>query len=338
MPLDPVAVLRECAFWLERALADTYRVRAYREAADIAEAIAPRDRPVTEAGWRELPGFGPRMASVAAAAASGRLPDALARLREEGRSSLDPAGDTLRAALQGDLHTHTTWSDGGSPLAEMAAVAESLGHAYLAVTDHSPRLRVANGLSRERLLAQWEEIERVQSLRSLRLLRGIEVDVLKDGSLDQADDLLGRLDIVVASVHSDLRADPASMTMRMIGAISNPHTTVLGHCTGRKLRADGTWREQSRFDAELVFAACAMFGVAVEINSRPERQDPPMELLEVAVEAGCLFSIDSDAHAPGQLDFLTYGAAKASAAAIDPGRIITTWPVDRLLAHARRHR
>ena len=338
MSLDPVAVLRECAFWLERALADTYRVRAYREAADIAESIAPHDRPATEAGWRELPRFGPRTASIAAVAMSGQLPDVLARLREEGSASLDPVGDTLRASLHGDLHTHTTWSDGGSPLAEMAAVAESLGHQYLAVTDHSPRLRVANGLSRERLLAQWEEIERVQSLRSTRLLRGIEVDILKDGSLDQADDLLGRLDIVVASVHSDLRADPASMTMRMIGAISNPHTTVLGHCTGRKLRADGTWREQSLFDAELVFAACAMFGVAVEINSRPERQDPPMELLEVAVEAGCLFSIDSDAHAPGQLDFLTYGAAKAAAAGIDPDRIITTWPVERLLTHALRHR
>lgn len=338
MPLDPVAVLRECAFWLERARADQYRIRAYREAADIAEAIDPRDRPLTEAGWRQVPGFGPRTATVASAAMSGQLPDTLSRLRDEGRASLDPSGDTLRAALQGDLHTHTTWSDGGSPLAEMAAVAESLGHAYLAVTDHSPRLRVANGLSRDRLLAQWEEIERVQRLRSMRLLRGIEVDILKNGSLDQDDDLLGRLDIVVASVHSDLHADPASMTMRMIGAISNPHTTVLGHCTGRRVRADGTWREQSRFDAELVFAACAMFGVAVEINSRPERQDPPIELLKAAVEAGCLFSINSDAHAPGHLDFLAYGAARAAGAAIDPARIVTTWPVDRLLAHARRHR
>lgn len=336
--LDPVAVLRECAFWLERALADTYRVRAYREAADVAEAIAPADRPTTEARWRDLPGFGPKTSAVAMAAVAGRLHETLARLREAGRASLDPAGDRLRAHLKGDLHTHTTWSDGGSPLAEMAAVAEALGHDYIAVTDHSPRLRVANGLSRDRLVAQWEEIGRVQEVRSVRVLRGIEVDILGDGSLDQADDLLDRLDVVVASVHSDLKADAPSMTARMVGAISNPHTTVLGHCTGRRRRPDGTWREQSRFDADIVFTACAMFGVAVEINSRPERQDPPPELLSVAVDAGCLFSINSDAHAPGQLDFLTYGAAKADAAGIDADRIITTWPVERLVDHARRHR
>ncbi|MHA6525190.1 PHP domain-containing protein [Tessaracoccus sp. G1721] len=337
-PLDPVAVLRECAFWLERALSDTYRVKAYRDAADVAESIPPADRPTTESGWRELRGFGPKTSAVAAACTSGEVPEALTRLREAGAASLDPAGDALRGELRGDLHTHTTWSDGGSPLAEMAAVAEALGHDYIAITDHSPRLRVANGLSRERLLAQWEEIDQVQENRSVRVLRGIEVDILADGSLDQAEDMLNGLDVVVASVHSDLKADPATMTARMVGAVSNPHTTVLGHCTGRKRRGDGTWRDQSRFDADIVFAACAMFGVAVEINSRPERQDPPMDLLGLAVDAGCLFSIDSDAHAPGQLDFLTYGAAKASIAGIEPDRIITTWPVDRLVAHARRHR
>ena len=118
-----------------------------------------------------LPGFGPKTSAVAMAAVAGRLHETLARLREAGRASLDPAGDRLRAHLKGDLHTHTTWSDGGSPLAEMAAVAEALGHDYIAVTDHSPRLRVANGLSRDRLVAQWEEIGRVQEVRSVRVLR-----------------------------------------------------------------------------------------------------------------------------------------------------------------------
>lgn len=334
---DPVvSALREYAFWLERARADTYRVKAYREAANVAEALAVQ--PATEAEWRALPGFGPKTAGLAAAAAAGQVPESLAARRAEGAASLAPEGDALRVLLRGDLHTHTTWSDGGSPLWEMAATAERLGHKYLAITDHSPRLKVANGLTRERLLAQWEEIDRVQESRQVRILKGIEVDILGDGSLDQGADLLARLDVVTASVHSDLRADSATMTARMVAAVANPATTVLGHCTGRKLRKDGTWRGESTFDAEIVFAACEMFGVAVEINSRPERQDPPMELIHLAREAGCLFSIDSDAHAPGQLDFLTYGAARAAEAGIEPDRIITTWPVDRLLEHAARHR
>lgn len=332
--LTPAAALREYAFWLERELADSYRVRAYREAAAAAETLGRY--PANEAAWAALRGFGPKTAAVAAAAAAGRVPEALLRRREAGAVSLDPAGDELRALLRGDLHSHTTWSDGGSPLSEMVAVAESLGHEYLAITDHSPRLKVARGLSRERLVAQWAEITQVQQNHQMRILRGIEVDILGDGSLDQADDLLSRLDIVTASVHSDLAADSATMTRRMVGAVSNRHTTVLGHPTGQKLRPDGSWRAQSSFDAELVFAACAMFEVAVEINSRPERRDPPLDLLLLAREAGCLFSIDSDAHAPGQLDFLTYGAARAVEAGIGPELIINTWPVERLLAHARR--
>lgn len=338
MILDPVVILREYAFWLERERADTYRVRAFREAADVADGIPPAERPRTEAEWRKLGRFGPKTAAMAAAAMAGEVPEALVRRRAEGAASLAPGGDALRQRLRGDLHTHTTWSDGGSPLWEMAQVAEALGHEYLAITDHSPRLRVANGLSRERLVAQWAEIDEVQQLRGVRLLKGIEVDILADGALDQAPDLLAQLDVVVASVHSGLRDDAATMTARMVAAVANPHTTVLGHCTGRKLKADGTWRDQSSFDAEVVFAACAMFGVAVEINSRPERNDPPEELIALALEAGCLFSIDSDAHAPGQLDFLSYGAARAVEAGVDPDRIITTWPVEKLLEHAARHR
>lgn len=247
-------------------------------------------------------------------------------------------GEGLRALLRGDLHLHTTWSDGGSSVEEMAQAAGVLGHEYLAITDHSPRLRVANGLSRERLVAQWGEINEVQASHDVRILKGIEVDILADGALDQGNDLLGQLDIVVASLHSGLHDDPQSLTTRMVSAIANPHTTVLGHCTGRKRRADGSWRAQSRFDADVVFAACAMFGVAVEINSRPDRGDPPAGLLSVAAEAGCLFAINSDAHAPAQLRHLDAGAARAAAAGIDPERIITTWPVERLLAHARRNR
>ncbi|WP_052460152.1 PHP domain-containing protein [Tessaracoccus massiliensis] len=239
---------------------------------------------------------------------------------------------------RGDLHTHTTWSDGGASLAEMTAAAEALGREYIAVTDHSPRLKVARGLSRERLLAQWEEIAEVQRERELRILRGIEVDILSDGGLDQGSDLLAQLDVVVASVHHRLDDDADTMTRRMVAAVANPHTTVLGHCTGRKRRSDGTWRGESRFDAEMVFAACEMFGVAVEINSRPDRADPRPELLELADEIGCLFAINTDSHAPEQLEYLPLGEARAAEAGIHPDRIITTWPVDELLRHANRHR
>ncbi len=127
----------------------------------------------------------------------------------------------------------------------------------------------------------------------------IEVDILEDGALDQEDNLLAELDIVVASVHSKLRMDSRPMTARMIAAVSHPRVNVLGHCTGRLVQGERGTRPQSAFDAAAVFSACADNGVAVEINSRPERQDPPDELIAIALEAGCLFSIDSDAHAPG---------------------------------------
>jgi putative hydrolase len=150
--------------------------------------------------------------------------------------------------------------------------------------------------------------------------------------------MLKRLDVVVASVHSKLRADSDTMTMRMVGGVSNRFTNVLGHCTGRLVEGGRGKRPESQFDAEVVFAACAQFDVAVEINSRPERRDPPMRLIALALEAGCLFSIDTDSHAPGQLDFLDYGCARATEAGVPPERIVNTWPLDRLLewTHAKR--
>jgi putative hydrolase len=157
------------------------------------------------------------------------------------------------------------------------------------------------------------------------------VDILESGELDQDPGLLDRLDIVVASVHSKLRADRKTMTRRMLGGIQARHTNVLGHCTGRLVEGSRGTRPPSEFDAKEVFAACAEYNVAVEINSRPERQDPPDALIQLALEAGCLFSIDSDAHAPGQLDFLQYGAERAARNEVPAERIITTWPVDRLL-------
>ncbi len=243
-----------------------------------------------------------------------------------------------RAAVRGDLHCHTDASDGHAPLATMARVAAELGREYLAITDHSPRLKVANGLSPARLEAQLEQIAALNQTSPVRLLSGIEVDILPDGRLDQRADLLARVDIVVASVHSELRMPREEMTLRMVAAVANPAVDVLGHCTGRLVSGRRGTRAQSRFDAEVVFEACRVFGVAVEINSRPERLDPPDDLLALAADMGCEFAIDSDAHYPRQLRYVEDGAARAAAAGIDPDRIITSWPLERLLERTRRER
>ncbi len=338
---DAVRALREIGFWLERERADTYRVRAYRNAADALAMLSDDEIELLAAAraWQDVPGLGPKTASVVSDVSAGRMPRVLTELREQGAAPLAEAGRELRSSLRGDLHTHSTWSDGGSPVEEMVATAARLGHEYIAVTDHSPRLTVAHGLSRERLLAQWQEIDALAATApGIRILKGIEVDILADGGLDQAPDLLDRLDVVVASVHSDLRADATTMTRRMVAAIASPYANVLGHCTGRLITGGRGTRPESSFDAEVVFEACRRFDVAVEINSRPERLDPPMRLLRLAKEIGCLFSIDTDAHAPGQLDFLDYGCARASEAGVDPDRIVTAWPLSRLLAWTRSRR
>src|SRR5262249_8693117 len=156
-------------------------------------------------------------------------------------------GEKVRAALRGDLHSHSDWSDGGSPIEEMAFTALELGHEYQVLTDHSPRLKVANGLSVARLTPQLEVIDAGNEplgAGPFRLLKGIEVDILDDGGLDQTEEMLGRLDVRVASVHSKLAMDAAPMTRRMVAAIANPFTNVLGHCTGRLVTGNRGTRKQ----------------------------------------------------------------------------------------------
>jgi putative hydrolase len=340
--MDAVAALNEIAFWLERGRAATFKVQAFRKAAAAISPLPPEE--VAERArtgrLKSMKGIGDRTYQVIQQAVGGGVPDYLADLREKGAQPLATGGAAIRNELRGDLHSHSDWSDGGSPIELMVAAAGVLGREYLALTDHSPNLTIANGLSPERLTRQLDVVAEINADglsgsgnpgSRVRLLTGIEVDILESGELDQDPGLLDRLDIVVASVHSKLRADRKTMTRRMLGGIQARHTNVLGHCTGRLVEGSRGTRPPSEFDAKEVFAACAEYNVAVEINSRPERQDPPDALIQLALEAGCLFSIDSDAHAPGQLDFLQYGAERAARNEVPAERIITTWPVDRLL-------
>ncbi|HEV7813017.1 MAG TPA: PHP domain-containing protein [Leifsonia sp.] len=332
--MNPVDALNEISFWLERELAPSFKVQAFRRAAAIIGEVPPEElaERASDGRLKRMKGIGDRTYSVIVQALDGGVPEYLADLRERGAHPLAEGGEALLAKLRGDLHSHTDWSDGGTPIELMAQAARALGREYQAITDHSPNLKVANGLSPERLTEQLGIIEDLDAADDggPQLLTGIEVDILEDGTLDQTPELLARLDVVVASVHSKLRSDRATMTRRMLGGIRDPQTNVLGHCTGRLVQGGRGTRPPSEFDAERVFAACAENDVAVEINSRPERQDPPDDLIKLAIEAGCLFSIDTDAHAPGQLDFLQYGAARAVANGVPEERIVTTWPLEKL--------
>jgi putative hydrolase len=337
---EPVAALRRIAFLLERTRAETYRVKAFRSAAATLLTLEPGElRSRAENGTlRELPGIGSKSEAVVRESLAGQVPAYLRRLEEEAAGPLAGGGEEFRATLRGDLHSHSDWSDGGSPIEEMVFTAMETGHDYLVLTDHSPRLTVANGLSAERLTRQLGVVDAINSHLGdrFRLIKGIEVDILDDGSLDQSDEMLDRLELRVASVHSKLKMDAVAMTRRMVAAAANPHTNVLGHCTGRLVTGGRGTRAQSQFDARAVFEACAEHDVAVEINSRPERRDPPTALIELALDIGCLFSIDSDAHAPGQLDFVDYGCARAQEIGIPPERVVNTWRIDALLEWANR--
>ncbi len=335
--MTPLDALDRVVHLLDRDLAPAPKVRAFTRASEIVAGLEEKelDSLVAEDRLQELVGIGPSTGSVIVQAHRGQIPDYLAELEQTTRVPIG-AGEPYRRALRGDCHTHSTWSDGGRSIEDMARTAIELGHDYLVVTDHSPRLAIARGLSPQRLVEQLDEIRALnERLAPFRILTGMEVDVFEDGALDMDDDLLDQLDIVVASVHSGFRLGREEMTRRLVIALGNPHTDILGHMTNRKITRGA--RPPSVFDAEIVFAAAVEFDKAIEINCRPEREDPPDELLEMAVDHRCKIAIDTDAHAPGQLEWLALGCDRAAAAGVPMEDVVNSWSADELLTWARGH-
>jgi len=331
--MDPEEALARIVHCLDRAHVGGFKTKAWSGALARVRETDPAELAALAArgDLKDLPGIGDASAKVITEALAGEVPGYLQKLEAETVVPITPEGAEIRAALRGDCHSHSTWSDGGASIEAMATTARDLGHEYLVLTDHSPRLTVAHGLNRERLLKQLDEVARLnEELAPFRILTGMEVDILEDGALDLDDDLLAQLDVVVASVHSKLRSERQKMTERMVLAVASPHVDILGHCTGRLIGK----RPESVFDADYVFAACAQFGTAVEINCRPERLDPPLELLDAAIDHGCYFSIDTDAHATGQLEWQPHGCDRAAERGVPIERVINSWSMDELLAWA----
>ncbi len=339
--VEPADALERIADALQRVRNARPKVAAFRRAADTIRPLTHTELADLAARGRltDLPGIGRSTAAVIEQALRGETPEYLTRVEGDAPAETQPPTELagpVRAALRGDLHLHSDWSDGGHTIEAMAGAGVALGHQYLALTDHSRSLHIAKGLSADRLRDQLGVVDALNAeLAPFRILTGIEVDILPDGTLDQDEELLAALDVVVASVHTKLRMDRDPMTDRMVRALESPHVDVLGHCTGRLVVGQG--RPESSFDPERVFDTAVAFDKAIEINARPERLDPPSRLLAQLVDREAKVAIDSDAHATWQLAWQDYGCHRAAAAGIPVERIVNTWTVDTLLDWTAAH-
>ncbi|MBO0744979.1 MAG: PHP domain-containing protein [Candidatus Dormibacteraeota bacterium] len=318
----------------QRGSPELYRARAFAEAAQML--ILYRPDLSTEGGRQELralPGVGERIEQIVFEVAADGSSRYLTRLREEAGVHVDRTTVLDRAAYQGDLHTHTPWSDGRATLADMAEVAAAHHFRCLGVTDHSPFMTIVKGVTPERLAEQRQEIETVgRAHPELTILQGIEVDILEDGSLDLDDETLSRLDLVIASPHVKLRMPREQMTERMLRAVGHPAVSILGHPTGRRPGS----RAGADYDTQAVFREAARRGVVIEIDCDPNRVDVGPELAAQALALGCDFALDSDAHAPRDFGYIELGLWVPEAAGVPQDRIVNWLPVDQLRARLRR--
>jgi putative hydrolase len=322
-------VLSEIGYLLRQDPEEKFRAKAFSSA---AWSLAV-ERPNLEAlhGAHELTtleGVGAGIAKVLAEVLETGGSRYLDRLRVQMKQPAHDDESVLDfAQYKGDVHSHSTWSDGKATMLEMARGAEAMGYTYLGVTDHSPRIKVVNGLDANRLLAQSREMAEVQAqVPGVSLLQGIEVDILEDGSLDLPDIVLELLDVVIASPHVKLRQEPEAMTERMLRAVSHPHVDVIGHPTGRRPGS----REGAHYDFEAVFKEAAKHRVALEIDCDPARMDLSPEMARLALELGCKFSLDADAHAPAEFAYVPMGMWMARRAGIPQDRILNFLPLDEL--------
>jgi putative hydrolase len=324
-------ILSEIGYLLRQDPEERFRAKAFSAAAwSLAIQRPDLSRLHTANELTSLEGVGPGIAKVLAELQETGHSRYLDRLREQMKQPAQDAESVLDFALyQGDVHSHSNWSDGRATMLEMARGAEALGYRYLGVTDHSPRITVVHGLNADRLLAQSREMAEVQAqVPGVALLQGIEVDILEDGTLDLPDMVLELLDVVIASPHVKLRQEPAAMTERMLRAVSHPHVDVIGHPTGRRPGS----REGANYDFEAIFKEAARNHVALEIDCDPARMDLSPEMARLALELGCNFTVDADAHAPAEFAYVPMGMWMARRAGIPQDRILNFLPLEELTA------